>query len=349
MKKTSIFLFIFASTALSTSLAACSVQQLQVTVTSAPTECCAKVTVTSTPHPTETPFPTPTLHPQFIAAQEKVAASGERFILLPDGTIQDGAIVVPGLLVDKNGIITLQGDSSQVTISPEDVSFDDDKGVNVAGYTLDQETGKWGVERPIKEFPWCKDMHLFEQCVIDVADLQEHGRFTQSTLTEGLFDPTQLKIMTEFNSISSPNGKLLVPNIETAPNYKNEATAPFKKNYIFGMTTINGVDHYVIQVPYYIEGVEVNDFPVITGVRQVGNGAYREYNVGVFLDRMNVVPWNISDLSLATEYINPKTGVNFTLEEVQNIVEEMKVGNFANTNGLVLKFEMGVNSGGWFE
>ena len=136
MKKISIILFIFTSTALSTSLAACSVQQPQVTATS-------EVTVTSLP-PTATIIPTSTLHPQFIEVQEQIAASGERFTLLSDGTIQDGAKTVPGLSVDKNGAITLQGDSSQVIINPEDVSFDDTKGVNVNGYTLDEATGKWG-------------------------------------------------------------------------------------------------------------------------------------------------------------------------------------------------------------
>ncbi len=118
---------------------------------------------------------------------------------------------------------------------------------------------------------------------------------------------------------------------------------------MFGISTVNGIDQYVIQVPYYIEGVAAQDLPVITGVHEVGPGGYRDYNVGVFLDRMNVVPWNISDLSLATEYINPKTGVNFTLEEVRAIVKEMKVGNFANTNGLVLKFRIAISSRRWLE
>lgn len=240
---------------------------------------------------------------------------------------------------DKKWNFVWQKDGS-LTISGSD---------DIILYTFDKESGKWAVERPIKEFPWCKDMHLFEQCVIDVADLQEHGRFAQSTLTEDLFDPTQLKTMTEYSTPSSPDGELLVPNIETAPNYKNEKTAPFKKDYMFGISTIDDIYHYVIQVPYYVEGVAAKDFPVITGVAEDKGGGYTDRGVMIFSDRMNVVPWNISDLSLATQYVNPQTGVNFTFEEVQSIIEEMKVGNFANTNGLVLKFEIGINSGRWFE
>ena len=204
------------------------------------------------------------------------------------------------------------------------------------------------VERPIKEFLWCKDMHKFEECVIDVVDLQEHGRFAQSTLTEDLFDPALLKIMTEYSTPRDQDGEFLIPNIATAPNYKNEKTAPFKKSYMSGVTTINGVDQYVIQVPYYIEGIVAKKFPVITGLAEAGDGGYRDWGVTMFLNKMNVVPWNISDLSLATQYKNPNTGVNFTIEEVNVIVEEMKVGNFANTNGLVLKFDIADNHSGWY-
>ncbi len=102
----------------------------------------SEVTVTSSP-PTATPIPTPTLHPQFVDLQEKIAASGERFTLLSDGTIQDGAITVPGLFVDKNGVMTLQVGGESVTIPPADVSFDDTKGVSAEGYTLDEATRLW--------------------------------------------------------------------------------------------------------------------------------------------------------------------------------------------------------------
>ena len=55
---------------------------------------------------------------------------------------------MPGLFVDKNGTITLQidGKDSYVILRVESLSFDDTKGVNVAGYTLDEATGLWRVE-----------------------------------------------------------------------------------------------------------------------------------------------------------------------------------------------------------
>jgi hypothetical protein len=66
------------------SISACSPAQPQVTVTLPPA-------------------PTPTLHPQFAALQEKIAASGGRFTLQADGLIYDGETPIPGLTVAFGG------------------------------------------------------------------------------------------------------------------------------------------------------------------------------------------------------------------------------------------------------
>lgn len=89
-------------------LTACS--SPQVTVTS-------QVTVTLPP-PTAAIIPTPTLHPQFVELQDKVAASGERFTLLPDGIMwwdcrecADKGLKLPGDylfgMIDKQGGIII--------------------------------------------------------------------------------------------------------------------------------------------------------------------------------------------------------------------------------------------------
>ncbi len=181
----------------------------------------------STLVPTEAPTPSPeSLLPQEV--KEKFELAGVDLTKMENAQYdKDGLhITLPGGEV----IILTNTDLQKGIYNGQDnvLQYRDETNQN-AIYTFDEATGKWGVERPIKEFPWCRDMHLFEQCVIDVADLQEHGRFAQSTLTEDLFDPTQLKIITAFTSLSSSDGKFLVPNVETAPNYKNEKTAPFKK------------------------------------------------------------------------------------------------------------------------
>jgi|GEM_PF-2084358 len=112
----------------------------QVTVTS-------EVTVTSLP-PTETPIPTPTLHPQFIALQEQIAASGERFTLLSDGTVQDNATTIPGIQVTADGKVTITVNGEPVEIEQSAINFDNEKGLSIKGYQDTDQNGDWTIEAP---------------------------------------------------------------------------------------------------------------------------------------------------------------------------------------------------------
>lgn len=123
MNKTILFLILLSSI-----LAACAAPQ---------------VTVTSTPLPSETPIPTPTLHPQFAEIQAQVSASGGRFTLQPDGTIQDGAETIPGINVSSDGTMTLTINGDTVTLDPADVNFDDENGISIVGYEWDEDEGAW--------------------------------------------------------------------------------------------------------------------------------------------------------------------------------------------------------------
>lgn len=114
--------------------------------------CAPQVTVTPTPLPTETPIPTPTLHPQFAALQEKIAASGGRFTLSPQGTIEDNGVPIPGLTVAPDGTMTFIVNGEIVTLDPANVSFDDEKGVSIKGYQWDKTAndgaGAWEMALP---------------------------------------------------------------------------------------------------------------------------------------------------------------------------------------------------------
>lgn len=126
MKKSILFFIVLTSI-----LAGCSNPQVTVT---------PEATVTL--QPTETPFPTPTLHPQFVEIQEQVSASGRRFTLQADGTIQDGTEPIPSITVAPDGTITLAIDDEIVILDPDDMTFDEENGISVKGYELD-ENGKW--------------------------------------------------------------------------------------------------------------------------------------------------------------------------------------------------------------
>lgn len=86
------------------------------------------------PPPTATIIPTPTSHPQFIALQEQIAAAGERFTLNPDGTVLDGATIIPGLHVGKDGKIILIINGEKVEVDPASMKFDNENGLSIDGY-----------------------------------------------------------------------------------------------------------------------------------------------------------------------------------------------------------------------
>jgi hypothetical protein len=93
---------------------------------------------------TSTPIPTPTLHPEFIALQETIASSGERFTLQANGTIWDGEnkVALPGVRVDRNGVMTITVNGEQITLDPSKVILDDENGFSYPGYEQNAN-GEW--------------------------------------------------------------------------------------------------------------------------------------------------------------------------------------------------------------
>lgn len=323
----------------------------------------SEVAATSTPLPTETPMPTPTLHPQFSALQEKIANSGERFTLQASGTIQDGAEIIPGLTVAPDGTMKLDVNGQIVTLDPADVDFYDEKGITIKGYEL--ITGVWvEIVKETKEIPLCGSMYdvltpankLTPEHIIDPADLQKVANWVQTQLTTKMFDPAKIKPLSEvgMDTVFDTNGKLLIPETETAPNYQEPGTAPFLKNNQWCGTTMIGEQPYlVINVPYYIEGVPPEEWPVVVGLYQLDIGFRGAWSRGIerFVERLNVVPWYLNEesIKLAEQYPDPLTGENFTRARVEQIFKEMERGKFDHTHGLVLHVDVFSNNQGWTE
>lgn len=103
----------------------------------------AQASETSEVFSTPTPIPTPTLHPDFIALQESIAASGGRFTLRADGLLYDGETPIPGVSVAPDGVMTITVNGEEIALDPADVDFDDEKGITIKGYELDEKTGAW--------------------------------------------------------------------------------------------------------------------------------------------------------------------------------------------------------------
>ena len=108
MKKILLFAFVLI-------LTACSAQAPQVTVTFA-----QRVTVTLPP-PTATIIPTPTLHPEFLALQQQVAANGTKYSLGSDGILMDETgEQVKGIEIDPaTGEIMIMVNGAEVIIDAE--------------------------------------------------------------------------------------------------------------------------------------------------------------------------------------------------------------------------------------
>ncbi len=210
--------------------------------------------------------------------------------------------------------------------------------------TAEKTPAELWAERPIKEFPWCKDPMQFEECEVPFSELQEQARFAQSKLIEDMFDKSKFAPVSEYTIV---DGHLIPSPFDNPPHFEKDGSAPFLKDFMFGKANINGVEHYVIQVPYFVEGVPANEWPVMTGICPVGPGGYKEYNMEVFRDKMNLVPWDMVDIDIATKFINPETVKNFTKAEVQTILGELKVGNPEHVNGLVLPFYIVEEDLGW--
>lgn len=352
MKKSILALLILASI-----LSACQ-SAPQVTVTS-------EVTVTLPP--TETPIPTPTLNPQFISIQEQIAQSGY-FTLLPDGTIEErtsdgGYRLVSGIIVNESGTIFLEVDNEKIEIDLEDVTFNEN-GLKIKGF-VKNEIGEWRrIEKPLKEISLCESAYdvltlkndLNPEYLIDMKDLQAVANWIQTQLTNDMFDPSKLKLLSDvgMRTIYGAKGQVLIPETNTAPNYLDPASAPFiKDNPWCGYTEIEGLPYMVVFVPYFIKDTPPNEWPVLIGVHEysVDLKGVRPITIKYYAERMNVIPWytDESSISIASKFLDPLTGENFTFERLREILAEMEVGNFTNVHSIVLRFNVADSWGGWYE
>lgn len=227
MKRYILFLIVFL-------LSACQFAP-QVTVTS-------EVTVTLPP--TETPIPTPTLNPQFAALQEKIASSGTRFTLNgSDGMIYDGSTPIPGLTVASDGKITLTVNGETVTLDLADVDFDDENGISIDGYELDEVTGAWveAISPAQEQFnadmeKWKIDLEGVDKDKFEVST-SEDGKITltekesgKEVYVDGSWEPLFLgKMIKESGSCKVTNWT--APKIG-GPTLPSEDAGGFLKQYL---------------------------------------------------------------------------------------------------------------------
>jgi len=100
----------------------------------------------------------------------------------------------------------------------------------------------------VKQFPICQ-IENFRDCPITVDDLfnGEYHRWLK-TLSKS-FDPAKLKWV-PMQLIDGPGLPVIGYDTKTAPNYRNESVAPFRRNVTSGVTTYQGSDYLIIPIEY---------------------------------------------------------------------------------------------------
>lgn len=119
--------------------------------------------------------------PAFAQLDKMIDEAGERFDLNVDGTVSDGEGTIPGLSVDRTGVMTLVVDGELVTLDPADVSFDDEEGIKIKGYEQD-DTGEWVPAAP-------------------PIENTEAGQATMAVLDQMGVDPSTIELKMDGDSI----------------------------------------------------------------------------------------------------------------------------------------------------
>jgi hypothetical protein len=303
--------------------------------------------------------------------------------LQADGTVEETTAdgkrqTVPNLFVSPEGVISLSlADGTVVSVDPDDMSVDEKGGLTVKGYELD-ENGEWvegmpklensvgepvlgandryyqsdsnGIEYVlsgdewIRTFPIC-GLQEGQKCNFEqLADLSEFADFVQTQLHEGMFDPSKINWVSEFEELHFGSQTVFVPDPDTAPHYTQPGSAPFVREEFTGRVMISPTEQgFVVAAPQFIPGLPPEQWPVMIGVAShEGFSGTPQAVIDGFRDDMNLVAWrtDAESIAFATQFVNPATGNNFTEPEVRAIVEEMKQGDFSNTHGLVLKMRI---------
>ena len=203
----------------------------------------------------------------------------------------------------------------------------------------------------VKQFPICQ-IENFRDCPITVDDLfnGEYHRWLK-TLSKP-FDPAKLKWV-PMQLINGPGLPVIGYDTNTAPNYRDRSTAPFRRNITSGITTYQGSDYLIIPIEYadpQDPGNPEKNVWVI-GVMPIIIKANEQLVVNVWKNKMNIAPIVTSDtywsgdgrqVSLITKSFaqDPKMAEHF-----QNFL----AGNVNALDGKVVQIEIATTTYHGFE
>ena len=98
----------------------------------------------------------------------------------------------------------------------------------------------------VKQFPICQ-IEKFRDCPITVDDLFNGNYLAWLNTLSKPFDQSKIKQV----PMEVVFGNIIVYNTKTAPNFKDPATAPFRRDVTAGYTSYQGIDYIVMPVEYF--------------------------------------------------------------------------------------------------
>ncbi len=202
----------------------------------------------------------------------------------------------------------------------------------------------------VKQFPICQ-IEKFRDCPISVEDLfnGEYHRWLK-TLSKP-FDPAKIKWV-PMQLINGPGLPFIGYDTKTAPNYRNESTAPFRRSVTGGVTTYQGSDYLIIPIEYadpQDPGNPQKNVWVI-GTEPIIIKANEQLVVSVWKNKMHIAPIATSDKHWSDRSQVPLLTKSFEGNpKMAEYFQEFLAGNLSALDGKLVEIEIGTSSDHWFE
>lgn len=209
---------------------------------------------------------------------------------------------------------------------------------------------QWVKKEEAKQYPICQ-IEQFRDCPVVWEDLFNGDYFRGLKTLSKPFDPAKLKWV-PMQLINGPGLPAIVYNTDTAPNYKDASSAPFRRNITSGVTTYQGSDYLIIPIEYADPNDPSNPEKNVwvIGVQYLPIKAREQLGVSVWKNEMNIAPIVTSDQNWADSRQLPLVTKSF--EENPKMAEYFQsflAGSLNALDGKVVQIEIATNTRHWFE
>jgi hypothetical protein len=202
----------------------------------------------------------------------------------------------------------------------------------------------------VKQFPICQ-LEKFRDCPIAVEDLFNGNYHRWLKTLSKPFDPAKLKWV-PMELVNGPGLPFIGYDTSTAPNYKDESVAPFRRSVTGGVTTYQDMDYLIIPIEYADPkdpgNPEKNVW--VIGVKPIIVKAREQIVISGWKNGMHIAPIVTSDKYWSNNSEVPLLTKSF--EENPDMAERFQsflAGNVSALDGKMVQIEIATNNRHWFE